>query len=704
MDNNKIPLVLIIDDDPTIGLWASRTLTKTGFKVVSALNGYLGVELFKQISPDIVMIDIEMPVMGGLETCEILSALVSETKVPLIMVTGSEDPQKIAHAYRAGASDFIVKPVNEKILVERLRYQLKTADLFQQLLLTKSRLKHAQRLAKVGEWEFNPLSQALFWNTGAYEVFHQSPRSIRLTYNSFLSLINIHDRKSVEDAIAKILDDGMAIEIEYRVMIKNSKQVFINQLIEADTDNDGNVILLSSSVQDVTYRNMHDEEVRQLAYFDELTKLPNRTHFYEHVKKAIELSKRKEREFALLFLDLDDFKSINDTFGHHAGDLLLQDISRRLVGGLRRSDMAAVDMEKYQYHVDISRLGGDEFTILVNEMKNIEDAAYVAQRVLKLIADPMEIDGNTIYNKASIGIAVYPQDGEDVDTLLKNADIAMYDAKSKGKGIYHYFHATMNEEADYKMRLSSCMHDAVKNNELLLHYQPIIDVKTKQLVGAEALLRWDNKELGFLMPDKFIDLAESNSMIIEFGTWVIREVCERLSFWHEQELSPFTVSVNLSGLQFNQPDFIDDVKVIIQETGVDTSLLVFEITESMLMGDNEQSLVILNAVRELGIKLSIDDFGTGFSSLSYLKHFPVSYLKIDRAFIKDTPEDQDDTAIVRAIIALAKSLGLETIAEGVETQEQRDMLEQYECEKIQGYFYSKPLDEALFIKYAKSKY
>ena len=383
---------------------------------------------------------------------------------------------------------------------------------------------------------------------------------------------------------------------------------------------------------------------------------------------------------------------------------MLTEIARRLLEGLRSSDITARYLDHHHHGVDVARLGGDEFAILLNELNYPEDAAIAAEHIQQWVSEPVTLENQQIYTGSSIGIALFPQDGEDSDTLLRNADIAMYHAKKMGKGYCQFFHDSMNVKARKRRKMENYMYQAVANNELRLYYQPVVDAKSSQLIGAEVLMRWDSPQLGFLPPNEFIPLAEDNGLIMKFGEWAIREACRQHQEWQQLGLELITIAVNLSGLQFNQPGFVPMVQEILAEYKiVNPEFLIFELTESVIMADTEKVFDKLWQIKKMGIKLSVDDFGTGYSSLSYLKSFPLDSLKIDRSFIKDLPESEDDAAIVNAILALAQTLNLSTVAEGVETQAQREFLENSTCSSIQGYLFSKPMPVAEFVKYWQSK-
>lgn len=453
-------------------------------------------------------------------------------------------------------------------------------------------------------------------------------------------------------------------------------------------DGDGNITMLLGITRDTTDRKHNEERIQYLASYDSLTGLPNRRKLDEYLLSTLSLSKRHGTTFAIMFLDLDHFKDINDTLGHKVGDQLLIESSSRLHSMLREEDM-------------ISRLGGDEFIVL---LPNIEmyGAEKVAQKLLEIVKNPFFIEPHELSISASIGIAMYPNDGEDFESLYKNADTAMYRAKQNGRNGYCFFTEDMQRNSIRNLELGNALHHALSQNQLTLHYQPQFSSTTHKLIGAEALLRWNHPEFGFIPPSEFIPIAEDNGLIIPIGEWVLRTALTQAKTWMEQGYEPITMAVNLSAVQFKHIHLVDRVTRILNEVGLPREYLELELTESTAMHDPNHAITIINELYSRGIRMSIDDFGTGYSSLSYLKKFKIYKLKIDQSFIRDITIDQEDKAIVSAIIGMAKSLGLQTIAEGVETISQLDYLKSEGCDEIQGYFYSRPLDAAGFEAYRKT--
>jgi len=437
-------------------------------------------------------------------------------------------------------------------------------------------------------------------------------------------------------------------------------------------------IAIGSQIGQFMSRRKAEERIRHLAAYDELTGVVNRNMFGQRLNHALVRARRDNQQFAILFLDLDRFKNINDTLGHEAGDIVLKETGQRLSGCLRESDT-------------VGRFGGDEFVILLEAMPQPTHSAVVAQKILAAIARPFTFDGQHFQITASIGISTYPGDSEDPQNLLKNADIAMYRAKEQGKNNYQFYSAQMNIHTRERLAMESTLRGALERDEFVLHYQPKIDLGSRRVVGMEALVRWQHPASGLIPPAQFIPIAEETGLIVPIGEWVMRTACAQSKSWREQGLPPLRIAVNLSPRQFAHEGLLLDVKKILSEAGLDSAALELEVTEGMVMHDPEHAAIVLGELKTAGVTLSIDDFGTGYSSLSYLKRFPIDSLKIDRSFVKDLPLDAEDAAITQAIIVMAHSLGLKVIAEGVETEAQAAFLRMYGCDEAQGYHFSKPV-------------
>jgi len=436
---------------------------------------------------------------------------------------------------------------------------------------------------------------------------------------------------------------------------------------------------------DITQNKRTEQQLKELAYYDPLTKLPNRTLFVTLLQKELASAQRHSGMLALLYIDLDKFKYVNDSLGHSQGDDLLVEIARRFQESSRNSDFLA-------------RIGGDEFTLLLTDLKRPEAAASVAQKLIDNATQPVSLKGQKVYIGASIGISIFPNDGDNVDILMKNADMAMYHAKEMGRNNHQYFTQAMNIHVANRLNLERELQHAIEHGEFCLYYQPKVNIQSGQIVGAEALIRWAHPDKGIISPLDFIPIAEETGQIIAVGEWVLRQACQQLQAWKSQLTHSFRIAVNISIGQLRQTDFIHSVNQILNEENMTSDLLEFEITESMMMSDMQKNVAVLNEIKAMGIAISIDDFGTGYSSLSYLKQLPINQLKIDRSFIKDIGFEKDDESITSTIISMSHHLQLTVIAEGVETQQQLDFLKQEGCDEMQGYFFSRPLPADDFSK------
>ena len=446
-------------------------------------------------------------------------------------------------------------------------------------------------------------------------------------------------------------------------------------------------------VRDITERKLAEEQIAYLAYHDSLTGLPNTRLFKDRLSQGVEQAQRSNKILAVLFLDLDRFKLINDTMGHDVGDQLLQVISERLMEAVRRTDSIALNSFA-KMNTAVARLGGDEFTIMLENIDDTQAVSRICERLIELVSQPLELRGQEVYTSASIGVALYPHDGESVDVLLRNADVAMYHAKERGRNNFQFYTEAMNKASEERFLLENSMRKALQNNEIQLYYQPQVSVMSGQIVGMEALIRWQHPEKGFISPASFIPIAEESGLIVQIGEWVIQEACRQSACWKKKGFRPVRISVNVSAKQLQEETLIDVIQKNLQLYGIDNNALGVELTETAIILEPDIALARLEQIKSLGIKLSMDDFGTGYSSLSYLKRYPIDTLKIDQAFIRSVTVDNEDGALVKAIIAMAHALGMDVVAEGVELQEQLEFLGVHGCDTMQGYLFSRPVPAA----------
>jgi PAS domain S-box-containing protein len=512
-----------------------------------------------------------------------------------------------------------------------------------------------------------------------------------LTGQSAIDITYEEDRDKSKELLGQLFADGTPVfRLEKRYIRKDGTILWANVSISAIHGQEGNVLYGLAIIEDLTESRKAAEKIHLLAYYDRLTGLPNRTFHKELVIRSIEHAKRHNEIFALIYIGLDNFKRINDTLGYSVGDLLLKSVADRIASSMRKSDYVARSAGDETVKV-ISRVGGDEFIILAHDLNQAQDAAKTSRRLLEELSAPYDLNGREVFVTVSIGIVLYPDDGTDIDELLKNAEKAMRYTKSEGKNNYHFYSSSMHSSVLELLTLENDLHRALERNELVLYYQPKVDAATRMVMGMEALIRWNHPDRGLIPPMQFIPMAETSGLILPIGEFVIRTVCKQIKIWQEAGYKQINIALNVSSPQFEKQNVIEIIKAALQDTLITPQCLEVEITESTIMRNPEKAILILNELKTMGILISIDDFGTGYSSLSYLKRLPLDFLKIDQSFVKGLASDPKDQAIVKTIIAMAHSLKLKTIAEGVETEEQLSFLQEHGCDEFQGYLFSRPL-------------
>jgi diguanylate cyclase (GGDEF)-like protein/PAS domain S-box-containing protein len=683
---NSVPeKILVVDDDPTARILFRAALQIFGYQVSLAVDGADALRQFRAEPFDMVMLDIDMPDMNGHAVCATLRAEAGPL-LPILMVTGMDDVQSVERAYSSGATDFIAKPMNWALIGHRVKYLFRGQQAL--LNLRAAEARNAAILAAIPDLLFELDIE------GRYIDFH-SPRAELLVApaETFIgkTLADILPPAAALVCMAALQAahvDGSSSGQQYELRLPHG--VFWFELSvsrkRADPDQPARFIVLS---RDITERKEAEQKILRLAYFDSLTGLPNRQSFLERVDGEIRRAQVHDDKLGILFLDLDGFKNVNDTLGHGAGDLALQFTADRLREAVRSADLVSRTTEPVA-DVEIARLGGDEFTALILNIKHPQDAHAIAGRILQLMREPFMLNGQDVMLTASIGIALYPEDGDDAATLLKHADTALYHAKDSGRDNCQYYSASLTRVAMQRMQLEGDLRSALERDEFSLVYQPQIDAVSGCIQSMEALIRWNRPGHGLFAPLEFIPVAEQCGLIVPIGQWVLRTACADAARW-QHDGHPLRVAVNLSPVQLKEPNLVQMVLDVLAQTGLAPALLEFEVTESTVMADTAATMTTLHAFRACGVHIALDDFGTGYSSLSYLKRMPLGNLKVDRSFVMGLPGDYESYAIVRAILSMAESLGLRVTAEGVETLEQARVLKDMACNSLQGFYFSHPV-------------
>ena len=678
------PCVLVADDDPMVGILATETLQQAGFDVTLVSEGSAVLPAFDRKTPDIVLLDVEMPGANGFDICAAIRRRPAGAHLPIIMVTGRDDTESIARAYGAGATDFMVKPIAWPVLPHRVGFVIRAHQTTGALRESEDRTRAL--LQAFPDWVFRV--------SGEGRVLEHLSGDARSGGGKFVGAV-LEDSlpadtaRKAREAMQATLGSGGQQSYEFEAGTGPAQKVYETRV---NLQPDSTYLFV---VRDITDRKRAEARIQYLAYYDTLTGLANRQLFVRELRRAIRACERKASRVAILFVDLDRFKRINDTLGHAVGDALLQSVARRLETCVRPEDFVArPEQRDPPSQVRVARLGGDEFVILLTDIAAPAQAAAVATRVRHALAEPFSSEGRQFVITPSIGISLYPDDGIDIEDLLVKADMAMYEAKDQGRNRHTFFSNAMSDRSVGRLDLENDLRRAIELQQFALYYQPKVDAVTGEILGVEALLRWHHPERGWISPGTFIPLAEETGMMLPLGDWVIGEACRQIRDWGSRGLGHLCVAVNVSTMQFSRDDFIESVLGAVRLHGVNPQRLELEITESLLMRNIEEVTDSLRRLRNAGLKISIDDFGTGYSSLGYLNQFPVDTLKIDRSFVKDLQVSSDDAAICSAIIAMARELNLTTVAEGVELVEQLRFLRRQGCDQIQGFLFSKPLPAA----------
>jgi predicted signal transduction protein with EAL and GGDEF domain/CheY-like chemotaxis protein len=678
--------VLVADDDAVLREIARASLESSGFVVQSVGTGDAAVAACALRMPDVALVDVDMPEGNGYQACANIRMLPGGATVPIVMVTGLDDPQSIDLAYEAGATDFVVKPLNWALLSHRIRYVLRGARTIEALRVSEQ--KNAALLQAIPDGLllvngngvidhcFNPAA-GLAEGKSAQHIVDMIPKAAQ--------------GRAMECLASTLRGEPAEFEFSLEQAGRPARHLECRYLPNAS----GQVLAI---VRDITERKETQAHIQRLAYFDALTGLPNREWIGDYLSRSLAAAQADNGSVALLYIDLDQFKRINDTLGHDTGDALLRQVAQRLRNSL--AHLSGFDQPMPPENANdsprsvrgqLARVGGDEFIVVLSGQPGVLLAEQAAELILAALAMPFQQGNYELVVTPSIGIALFPEHGTDAQTLLKNADSAMYEAKSGGRNQFRFFNDTLNVKALKRLSLEMELRRAMESSQLQVYYQPKYETGGLRVSGGEALLRWFHPDRGQISTTDFIAVAEETGLIAELGRWTLQQVCRDLVSWRAQGLDVPSMAVNVSGREFMRPDILFRISEIVEEARLSPALFELELTEGVLMRDAEAGRRSLLALKEFGFSLAMDDFGTGYCSLNYLKRFPLDTLKIDRSFVADIGTDSGDAAIVRAVIALGHDLNLEIVAEGVATLEQLRFLRAEGCDTVQGYLMSPPV-------------
>lgn len=691
--------ILLVDDTPANLIALEATLEDLGVEILTATSGREALSILLKQDVSLVLLDVQMPEMDGFEVAKLMKGQKRTADIPIIFVTAIiTDEQHILQGYSSGAIDYIVKPINPKVLANKVK-----------VLLELDRNKQAVQkvlndLAKQKAYFESILTAAADGVIGLNEkgrVRFANPSALRMLDYERDTLMG----KSILDLISADMNyDDKYEDTQFYTAFSENKIVTIDDCRFQNKEHESFPVTLTCSplpgesqgtvvvFQDVTIRKALEEKLVEQAKSDALTGLANRMMFIQTLRQALGRAERLGKSLAVLFIDLDQFKQINDTMGHDAGDMLIMNVAQRIVHAVRKNDTVA-------------RLGGDEFTVLLEDMKSNQDPTRVAENILTSLKKPFLLNDNEIIVGASIGIATYPECGDNAMALMQAADVAMYRMKAFGRNGFQYYTPEMNADAQKRLELEQELRQALGNDSIELYYQPQISIDNKKLVGVEALLRWQREGEGFIDPSVFITILEDTGLILPYGKWVLWMACLQARNWLKSGVltKDARMCVNISARQFASPDFYETLTSVLEETELPPTSLEIEITESILVSSTETVQALLHKIKELGVSVSIDDFGTGYSSLSYLKQYPIDVLKIDRAFVSGCLTSERDKSLVKSISDMGHALGFKVLIEGVEDKEMLELLAKLGVDSYQGFYFSKPVPPAEFEALIKQK-
>jgi diguanylate cyclase (GGDEF)-like protein len=669
------PLILVVDDDPGTRMLAMASLRQAGYATAEAADGDDGLSAFRRLRPDLVLLDVVMPRMDGFITCREIRRMPGGERVPVLMMTGLDDLSSIHQAYEVGATDFVTKPIHWVVLGYRVGYLLRAARAF--LDLARSEEKTRALLRAIPDRILRIGADGAVLDLVAGDGRAADPPEGAARGRNLSEVLPGGISEEALRNIGEARKSGGIQRFEYAIDTATGRRSFEARIVSIP---DGESLLIA---RDMTDRKRAEDQLAHMAYHDALTGLPNRAAFNERLSRDIARAKRRDEVVAIVFLDLDRFKNVNDTLGHDAGDRLLVAVAERLRSTIRETDTLA-------------RISGDEFCIILPDQRDRNVAIEAGRRVHHAFTEPFHIDGQQFHLTASLGISLYPDNSGSPETLVKQADIAMFRAKALGGDGFLPFSEEMSAEVAARVRMEKGLRSACDKKEFVVHYQPEIDLRTGRIVGAEALVRWRTGDQGIVQPMQFIPLAEETGAIIPISECVIETACAQAAAWHRQGYAPLRIAINVSARLFHRYDLNATIRDTLRRTGLAPGSFELEITESVAMRNMENTIDTLWKLNEASIRVAMDDFGTGYSSLAYLQRMPIHLLKVDMSFIREMDRNPEDQAIVKTIIAMAHTLNIEVIAEGVERVEQLDLLKSFGCDLAQGFLFSKAVPATEF--------
>jgi diguanylate cyclase (GGDEF)-like protein/PAS domain S-box-containing protein len=690
MNKESIQVLLLIEDNPgdarllreMFNEEGARRTDVTQVQCMSDAEARLAERVF-----DIILLDLGLPDAQGLDA--VRRARAAAPHVPLVVLTGLDDESLAAQALQEGAQDYLIKgEIEARGLLRALRYAIERKAMEDALFGEKERAQVTLNCIGDAVICTNLSGNITFLNLVAEKMtgWARQEASGRPTAD-VLKILDTSSRETIPNPTEMAVEQDRTVHLPPNSILirRDGFEIPVEDCVSPIHDHEGKVTGAVVVLRDVSAARAMTLEMIHSAHHDFLTGLPNRMLLSDRVNQVISLAQRHGKKVAVLFLDLDGFKHINDSLGHAVGDKLLQSIAECLVDCVRGSDT-------------VSRQGGDEFVVLLSEVEHSEDAAITARRMLQAVAEVHPVGQHDLHITTSIGLSVFPDDGLDAETLIKNADTAMYQAKENGRQSFQFFKPAMNVRAVERQSIEEALRTALERRELALHYQPKINLRTGAITGAEALIRWTHPTRGPVSPGQFIPVAEDCGLILPIGNWVLREACRQARAWLEVGLPLASIAVNISAMEFRHESFLEGIFAALEDTRLEPRFLELELTESVLMKRAESAASVLQTLRASGVQLAIDDFGTGFSSLSYLRKFPIDALKIDQSFVRQISTAPDETTIVTAIISMGRSLNLRVIAEGVETPEELAFLQAHQCDEAQGYYFGRPVHPEQFAK------